>query len=402
MRSRVLLGTLVVATAHANPKKPAPPPPAAIENTCIDGSEAACKARALDAFETAFAAQRKGSSEHPLRISYFGDSVTADDQITNILRDRLGALVGNGGPGFVFAVSPHPFNQHRALARIVGGAWRVNGVSSSPAPDRLLGLGGSAETDGGGSIRLVPAAAVSRVDVHYLAQPRGGSFAVVADGKELTTVMTTADKKQASFAEVALPAGAKKIELRTKGRVRLFGATLEAPKGAVVDNLGVVNATAKQLSKNNLPAHWQNQLAHRASDLVVVMLGTNEAEWLAAKGHGMTEHEQLFGELLGSIRSASPKSSCLVISPLDQLDWRTEAMPPRESIPAMVEAQRRAAKAKGCAFWDTYAWMGGKGSSRQWFARGWVVKDFQHPTTAGAARIAEALFAGLTAARPTR
>ena len=45
--------------------------------------------------------------------------------------------------------------------------------------------------------------------------------------------------------------------------------------------------------------------------------------------------------------------------------------------------------------------MGGKGSSKQWFARGCVVKDFQHPTTAGAARIAEALFAGLTGSRPT-
>jgi hypothetical protein len=49
----------------------------------------------------------------------------------------------------------------------------------------------------------------------------------------------------------------------------------------------------------------------------------------------------------------------------------------------------------GCAFWDTFAWMGGKGASAQWFRRGLVIKDFQHPTSEGAARIAEALFAGL-------
>ncbi|HVK85065.1 MAG TPA: GDSL-type esterase/lipase family protein [Kofleriaceae bacterium] len=397
MRSRVILGScLVAATAPAAPKAPAAPAPAALEDPCIEGSDAACKAHALDAFEKAFASTRAGTAEHPLRISYIGDSVTADDQITNVLRERLGALVGNGGPGFVFAVSPHPYNQHRALQRVVGGAWRVNGVSSSPASDRLLGLGGSAESTGGGAIRLAPAAAVTRVDVHYLAQPRGGSFVVLADGKELATVATLADKKRAAFAEVAVPPGAKRIELRARGRVRLFGATLEAVKGAVVDNLGVVNATAKQFAKHNLPAHWQAQLAHRASDLVIVMLGTNEAEWLAAKGHGMAEHERLFGELLSTIRHSSPRTSCLVVSPLDQLDWRVEAMPPRESIPAMVEAQRRAARAAGCAFWDTYQWMGGKGSSKQWFARGWVVKDFQHPTTVGAKRIADALFAGLT------
>lgn len=137
------------------------------------------------------------------------------------------------------------------------------------------------------------------------------------------------------------------------------------------------------------------QLAHRDPDLVIVMLGTNEAEWLAARGTGMAEHEKLFGELLGTVRKANPKGSCLVVSPLDQLDRRTEAMPPRDSVPAMVDAQRRAATAKGCAFWDTYAWMGGKGASREWHKRGLVMKNFQHPTSAGATRIAEALYAAL-------
>jgi hypothetical protein len=125
------------------------------------------------------------------------------------------------------------------------------------------------------------------------------------------------------------------------------------------------------------------------------MLGTNEAEWLAPRGAGMAEHEKLFGTLLASVRAANPNGSCLVVSPLDQLAYNVEGMPPRESIPMMVEAQHRAAAANGCAFWDTYAWMGGKGASRGWYKRGLVVKDFQHPTTNGAAMIAAALFAGL-------
>jgi hypothetical protein len=61
----------------------------------------------------------------------------------------------------------------------------------------------------------------------------------------------------------------------------------------------------------------------------------------------------------------------------------------------MVAAQRRAAQAHGCAFWDVYSWMGGKGASRDWYRRGLVVKDFQHPTSEGAELLAEALFAGL-------
>lgn len=389
-----LLGAAAAAAAttvaHATPRKP--PPPAQVDDPCTD---AGCAHHALDAFSAAVAAQKAHSADHPLRVSWFGDSLTADDHITNALRDRLGALLGDGGPGFVFAMPPHPYCQHHRIARVSNGVWRVNGVSSVPATDHLLGLGGSAESDGDASIRFVPTSPIHTVDVHYLAQPHGGSVALLADGKEIAVIATAGDHKQAAFSRLAVPDGTKKLELRAHGRVRLFGASLEAEHGAVVDNLGVVNATAKQLRNHNLPEHWEHQLAHRASDLVVIMLGTNEAEWIPAKGTAMTEHEELFGALLASVRAGNPHASCLVVSPLDQIDYKDPLMPPRASIPAMVEAQHRAALAHGCAFWDTYQWMGGKGASAGWFKRGLVVKDYQHPTSEGAERIAAALFAGL-------
>ncbi|MBA3454049.1 MAG: hypothetical protein H0T42_13225 [Deltaproteobacteria bacterium] len=394
MRRAAILVALTGSLAAADSSRKVAPV-AAVEDSCSDGSGTACKRHALDGFAAALAAQRAGTAAHPLRISYVGDSLTADDQITHALRTRLAALVGDGGPGFTFAAPPHPYCQHRTVTRVITGPWRVHGLSKGAPPDHLLGLGGSAETVGGGTIRWVTKTPVTRIDIHYLAQPRGGSFAVLADGANIGAIETTADRKRAAFAQLEVPEGAKKIELVARGRVRLFGASLEAAKGAVVDNLGVVNATAKQVVTNNHPEHLRNQLARRGPDLVIVMLGTNEAEWIAAKSSGMAEHERLFGDLLATVRAANPKSSCLVVSPLDQIDWRVEAMPARESIPAMVDAQRRAATARGCAFWDTYAWMGGTGSSKQWFKRGLVMKDFQHPTTAGSTRIADALYRAL-------
>ena len=383
----------LVATAEATPTQAEVILTAQLDDPCTDGEE--CRHHALDGFRAALDAQRDHKADHALRISYFGDSLTADDQITNGLRKRLQALVGDGGPGFVFAAPPHPYCEHRAVARAVSEGWIAHGVSTVVPPDHLLGLGGSAETDEGGTIRFVPTGAVASIDVHYLAQPHGGRLDLVADGKLVTTIETAADKKTGSFTSQSLPEGAKRIELRARGHVRLFGATLEAKAGAVVDNLGVVNATAKQMRNNNLEAHWHNQLAHRAPDLVVVMYGTNEAEWIRPRGAAMAEHEKLFGELLATVRAASPNATCLVVSPLDQLEWHEDKMPPRESIPAMVEAQHRAATANGCAFWDVYTWMGGKGASRSWYKRGLVVKDFQHPTSEGADRLADALFRGL-------
>jgi hypothetical protein len=61
-----------------------------------------------------------------------------------------------------------------------------------------------------------------------------------------------------------------------------------------------------------------------------------------------------------------------------------------------VEAQHRAARAAGCAFWNAYDWMGGKASSVAWQKRGLLVRDFQHPSSEGAAVIARALFESVT------
>jgi lysophospholipase L1-like esterase len=397
-RVAAMIGTFAIAIAFAGAaparqaKRAAEAPPAAqLDDPCLDD---ACTHHALDGWRAALKAQRGGKATHPLRVSYFGDSLTADDHLTHALRLRLQALVGDGGPGFVFAAPPHPYCQHRAITRVVSDNWVVHGISTVWPPDRLLGLGGSAETDGG-LIRFALAGAASTIDLDYLAQPHGGRVEIVADGTVIETIATTGERKQSAFATTALPAGTKRVELRARGRVRLFGATIEAERGAVVDNLGVINGTAKAMRDHNRADHWREQLAHRAADLVVIMYGTNEAEWLRPRGYGIEEHEKVLGDLVATIRAADPNASCLVVSPLDQIDWRDERMPPRDSVPAMVEAQRRAATAHGCAFWDAYSWMGGAGASRTWFKRGLVWKDFQHPTSEGAERIADALYRGL-------
>lgn len=391
---RSLLAVTLLAAAAADANTPSKPAPAKLEDTCAEpaGAASGCKRRALDHWTAALAAQKAGKADRPLRISFLGDSLTAGDEYVHGLRQKIGALVGAGGPGYVHAANPHPYDQNASVVRWAGGDWTVYGVSATVPADRLLGLGGSIE--GGGTIRFATVAPVRSIDVHYLAQPKGGALSIVFD-KTTVKVDTAGDAKKSEFKRVELPEGTKRVELSTSGNVRLFGATLEAQKGVVIDNLGVVNATAKGFAQNIQQDHLRNQLAHRAPDLTIVMLGTNEAEWLAAKGPGMEEHEKVFGELVATVRAANPNASCLVISPLDQMDWRDPQFRPRASVPAMVEAQHRAAVAHGCAFWDIYAWMGGKGSSLEWFRKGLVIKDFQHPTVQGAALIAEALYGGL-------
>ena len=371
-----------------------PPPAAAFVDPCLDGS--ACKRHALDGYYKALAATETGSAAHPARISWIGDSLTADDQITDQVRRRLQARFGDGGPGFVYAVPPHPFCTHRAVRRASGGDWDVHGVSTEVPRDRLLGLGGGDATTDDGWLRfatIANATAWSAADVFYLAEPHGGAIDVRTDTGAKATIATAATAKAPGFASAPL-AGASRVDLRTRGHVRLFGVALEAATGAVVDNLGVVNATAFSFARIRAD-HWQAELAHRAPDLVVIMLGTNEAGWLPSSGKPIDDHERIVEGLLTTVRAANPAASCLVISPLDQLAWERDGAPPRTSVPALVAAQQKAALAHGCAFWDTYAWMGGKGASRTWYRDKLMTNDFQHPTTAGAHRIGDAVTAGL-------
>ncbi len=394
MIARVLLVAAVLGAARLAAADDAPPM-APLVDPCVGGGGATCT-RALDGFYRALAATEDGTATRATRITYLGDSLTADDKLAQHLRDSLGAKFGDGGPGFLHVVPPHHYCRTRTAKRFASKTWKLWGVATPFPADRLLGFGGgSVESQGHASLTISPKSrVVTTAEVYYLAQPGGGGFTVTADGAAAATVATSAIAKKAEFATVPLTAALGRLELKASGKVRLFGVVLEAARGIVVDNLGVVNATAKAWAKNRSD-HWKGQLARRAPDLFIVMIGANEAGWLA--GEDLRSYATVIESLLKPVRAANPAASCLVISPFDQVQWDVKGSPPRTSIPAMVEANRAAAAAVGCGFWDAYAWMGGAGSSKQWRKSGWMTNDYAHPTPAGDARIGRALSDALLA-----
>jgi hypothetical protein len=63
-----------------------------------------------------------------------------------------------------------------------------------------------------------------------------------------------------------------------------------------------------------------------------------------------------------------------------------------EKIDVIAEAQRQAALAHGCAFWDLRAKMGGKGSMLRWVAAGMAQADHVHFTGPGYRMLGDAVF----------
>lgn len=369
----------------------------ALEDTCVDGPAGRCKRWAMDGFYRALRDARGGALGRALRVSWYGDSVIATDALPARLRARLQAELGDGGPGFVYLSPPHRFCGHEAITRVTSGSWTTHAISTLQVADGMYGVGGStAETEDGRSLIKLVAGTVSRLELYYLAQPHGGSATIAADGKPIATVDTRGDARQPGYAAVRVDTGARSVDVTARGRIRVFGISLENPTGAVVDNLGVVSVHFKSFDALD-PDHFQAELAHRAADLVMIMIGANEAQWLLPGDRDTRDYAEHYGKLLAQIRKARPEASCLVVSPTDQAELKDGGYVSRAVIPRLVQAQRAAARAQGCGFYSTYDWMGGAGSAARWFRRGLVGADFLHLSHAGSDRIAEGLFGTLMA-----
>ncbi|HET7500902.1 MAG TPA: GDSL-type esterase/lipase family protein [Kofleriaceae bacterium] len=367
----------------------------ALEDSCLDGSPESCKRWAMDGFYHAFDEARQKRLGRALRVSWYGDSVIATDAVPGRLRTLIQNDLGDGGPGYVYVVPPHRFCGHEAISRSSGGGWIAHAISTTQVADGLYGPGGStAETDDGRATIKLLAGTASQLELYYLAQPRGGVATIAADGKTVATVETRNASKQPGFAAATIEGGAKKFELTTTGKVRVFGMSLENGSGAVVDNLGVVSVNVKSFDANN-PEHFEAELAHRSADLVMIMIGANEAEWLGPTDKDTRGYATHYARLLAQIRKAVPDAACLVVSPTDQAEARDGGYVSRPVMPVLVEAQHRAAREQGCAFYSTYEWMGGRGSAAKWFRKGMVGTDFQHLSRKGANRLSEGLYGAL-------
>jgi lysophospholipase L1-like esterase len=366
---------------------------AALEDVCLDGSPTACKRWGMDGFYRALTASKAGKLGRAVRVSWYGDSVIATDAIPARLRGKLQGSLGDGGPGFVFLVAPHRFCHHEQVERTQSN-WLPYAISTQAIGDKMYGVGGSTAETYGGRVTFKMTATAANAELYYMAQPKGGTITVTTGDKtEVLKVDTASETKQPAYATGKVT-GAKKLEFEAKGRTRVFGIALENPTGIVVDNFGIVGVNVKSFANNDM-THFASELAHRKADLLMIMIGANEAQWLGPGDTDTKNYASKYEPVLKTLRKGRPDASCLVISPTDQAESKDGKYPSRPVMPVLVEAQRKAAHAAGCAFYSTYDWMGGKNSAAKWFARGYVGSDFQHLTNRGAAHMAEGLYDAL-------
>jgi lysophospholipase L1-like esterase len=265
--------------------------------------------------------------------------------------------------------------------------------------DGLFGLGGVSFRGHEGAVAnfALKDKGHTSVEVAYLAQSGGGSFTVAAGEQVLGTVETADTAKKAGYAAFDLPEGTSRVSVRvTSGLVRIFGVEFRKPgPGVVYNSLGVNGAYVSILARMFNEGHWAEELRHYQPDLVIVNYGTNESVYPKFVDYAYTKEMR---EVVRRLRAALPKTSVLVMSPMDRGERESSGeIGTVPVMPRLVSLERQVAADTGCGFFNTFQAMGGEGTMGRWYQAEprLVGADFIHPMPGGAKIVGNLLYKAL-------
>jgi lysophospholipase L1-like esterase len=350
---------------------------------------------ALDPFYAALLRTEQRQAGAVTQILHYGDSPTTADLITADVRALFQKQFGDAGHGFALIAKPWAWYGHRGI-EVRGSGWRMDAANQIELRDGLFGLGGvSFRGSDGASARItVKDGSHQSVEVSYLKQPQGGSFALYVEDQPLGTIDTNSEGNEPGFATFPIPEGSRKFEIKdVHGNVRLFGVRFgKQTTGVVYNSLGLNGASVTVLGRQMNEAHWAAELQHARPDLVILNYGTNESVYAA---YVDTSYEKELRLAIGRLQRALPGSSIMVMSPMDRgiRDDNGEIV----TVPALhrlINIQQRVAAETKCAFFNTFQAMGGPGTMGRWYQAEprLVGADFIHPMPAGARMVGNLLY----------
>lgn len=329
------------------------------------------------------------------RASHWGDSVLGGDGLTHAIRRRLQERFGDAGHGFHTLSRYNLSYVHRGIRFADREGWRTCQIIFKCEPDGRYGYAGvSTKSSGGGTSRFRTTeqgfgSSVSRFELWHHVGPGGGRFQIKLDGEVARVVDTRADAVGDAVATLEVPDGGHAFEVRAIGNgvARGYGVVLERDvPGVVWDELSLIGAFTQRLDYQD-PEHIAWHVRRRDVDLMVFMFGGNDVQRQTMDlVRTMEPYEQEYTRVIQKFRRGKPQASCLIMSLVDHGERVGQhGVQTRRIVPKLVESQRKVALEQGCAFFDTFEAMGGKGSIGRWyFARPQLANaDFAHPTVAG-------------------
>lgn len=324
-----------------------------------------------------------------VHVVQFGDSHTAADHLTDVVRGRLQASLGDGGLGW--GMPMYFSGQRLAEYGYDNVGWQP--VSSRAQHQGNYTLGGlNAVPQYAGATLTIKSkrgdVGLQRVRVSVRQSQADAKLnGIDARGQRFSI---DAPVKNNSWQVVEFNAQLPFTITAQQGHSAVIGGWwLENANaaGAIVSAIGINGAELSHWNRWNM--QWQQELRQIAPQLVILSYGTNEAY----NGRvDQAEMQRILTEKVNHIRQASPNTAVMIMSAPESLKNTAGQCGTRPSqLTAIQQAQRQVAQAKNTLFWDWQQAMGGNCSMKTWINQGNALNDGVHFSVKGYQKLGNSL-----------
>jgi hypothetical protein len=332
--------------------------------------------------------------DKPLRILYYGDSQIENDRITSVFRKMLQEKFGGAGRGLV--PLENAYNSANNFAMSVSDNWAAESVKKNKQAQLDLGLMCEAfrmhnsKTNQTSWVKIKslkddPENGFTVLSIFYRATSKAELKIKINSDSTTINDLPGCDK----ICEMRYDLGKtpKELELRftTSSDLTVYGLNLESPAGIMVDNISLRGLSSPEFSKID-PNRLQQMAQLLNPSFVILQYGVNVVPNITSD---YSFYKKILNKELDCLKKTIPGIPILLVSVSDMACRASGTLETYPNIEKVLAAQKQAALENGCAFWNLFESMGGKGSMISWVEQQPPLgnKDYVHYTTLGAEKV---------------
>ncbi len=347
-------------------------------------------------------------TESYIHVLHYGDSQIEGDRITSYLRQQFQQIKPSCGEGLII---PYKVNQISQSINIsTEGNWKrytIFGNQNKAIKHNQYGpllqfvRFAPIFNDSAGNDSIIYEASIvakktnnrcdkyEKIKIWYgnLKKPVLVQLYIDNDFVEMKSLNPTLTTQVACF-DIEQKAEKITIEFVGKDSPDIYALSFENDKGIFFDNIPMRGSSGTDFTKISY-SQLYNAFKMLNVKLIIYQFGINVAP---NNLNDYTFYENWLVSQLQYLKRSCPEASILVVGISDMSVNTDSGIVSLPSIEKIRDAQRRAAQRAKCAFWDTYAAMGGKHSMATWVKAGLASKDFTHFSSSGAQLISKMLY----------
>ena len=328
----------------------------------------------------------KKGKRKKVRIAYLGDSMIEEDFITQTLRKLMQKEFGGYGIGYLPLSSE--LAGERSTANISSKNWIEANFKTNPNKLQLYISGRcfSATENALTDIKDKTSLSTNPLEKYLLLGATNKETNVSFNG------INHSLKTNKFFSALLLDSSiGNTLKLETNNADNLFGVSLEASQGVVVDNFSFRGISGNEFSKMDSSFLVSISQDH-PYDLIIMQYGVNL--FVKPTDDNFNWYYKPFTRAITNLKASFPNTNILIISSADRAYKYDKTYETAVGMPNLIALQQKAAFVTGSAFYNTFESMGGNGSMARWVdtTPALAYKDYMHPNNRGSEIIGNSIF----------